>query len=123
MTELTESLKGSNTTSGQSSSVPLISTYVFNDKKERLIDTLDYHIIKWCKLFIDDAQSGWTMPDRDKGLFNAWQRLVPYDPALTKQQRRRLQSLPNDAESLLKTSLNNLGVKDIEVQTYLENHL
>lgn len=121
--DLTESLKGKNTASGQFSSVPLISTYVFDDKNEKLIDTLDYHVIKWCKLFIDDAQSGWTMPNRDKGLFNAWQRLVPYDPALTKQQRTRLQSLPNDAESLLKTSLNKLGVKDIEVQTYLENHL
>ncbi|NQE00125.1 putative inorganic carbon transporter subunit DabA, partial [Staphylococcus xylosus] len=121
--DLTGSLKESNTASGQFSSVPLISTYVFDDKNEKLIDTLDYHVIKWCKLFIDDAQSGWTMPNRDKGLFNAWQRLVPYDPALTKQQRTRLQSLPNDAESLLKTSLNNLGIKDIEIQTYLENHL
>ena len=121
--DLRESLKENNTASEQLTSVPLISTYVFDDKNEKLIDTLDYHVIKWCKLFIDDAQSGWTMPNRDKGLFNAWQRLVPYDPALTKQQRMRLQSLPNDAESLLKVSLKNLGIKDIEVQTYLENHL
>lgn len=103
--------------------VPLKSTYILDEKNERLIDTVDYHTIKWCKLYIDDAQSGWTMPNRDKGLFYAWRRLVAYDPALTKDQRARLKSLPNEAEDLMQQALSYLNISEADAQTYLENHL
>ena len=46
--------------------VPLVSTYLMDKDGRRLIDIVDYHVIKWCKLYLDDAQSGWTMPNREK---------------------------------------------------------
>ncbi|WP_436855543.1 DUF2309 domain-containing protein [Staphylococcus caeli] len=103
--------------------IPLKSTYIVDQNNEKLIDTVDYHMIKWCKLYLDDAQSGWTMPNRDKGLFYAWQQLIVYDPALTKQQRARLKDLPNNASELMDTMLTRLGIAEADIQTYLENHL
>lgn len=103
--------------------VPLKSTYIVDQNNEKLIDTVDYHMIKWCKLYLDDAQSGWTMPNRDKGLFYAWQQLIVHDPALSKQQRVRLKDLPKDASELMDTVLTRLEIAEADIQTYLENHL
>ena len=107
----------------ETNTVPLVSTYITDKNDRRLIDVVDYHVIKWCKLYLDDAQSGWTMPNREKGLFFAWQRLVQHDPALTKQQRSRLKTLPNRAETLIHMVLQKLGIAEAQYQTYLENHL
>ena len=107
----------------ETNSVPLVSTYITDKDDRRLIDIVDYHVIKWCKLYLDDAQSGWTMPNREKGLFFAWQRLVQHDPALSKQQRSRLKTLPNQAETLIHMVLQKLGLAEAQYQTYLENHL
>lgn len=103
--------------------VPLVSTYLMDKDGRRLIDIVDYHVIKWCKLYLDDAQSGWTMPNREKGLFFAWQRLAQHDPALTKQQRVRLKTLPSQAEALIHMVLQKLDIAEAQYQTYLENHL
>src|SRR5699024_2588847 len=98
-------------------SVPLLSTRIVDDKNKKLIDTVDYHVIKWCKLYIDDAQSGWTMPNRDKGLFYAWRRLVQYDPALPKQQRALLKTLPNNSEALIEATLLKLGIAESDMES------
>lgn len=101
----------------------LVSTYITDKNDKKLIDIVDYHVIKWCKLYLDDAQSGWTMPNRDQGLFVAWRRLVQHDPALSKKQRTRLKTLPDNAEDLLEVCLEALGVSEGQIQSYLENHL
>src|SRR5699024_739202 len=101
----------------------LVSTYITDKNDKKLIDKVDYHVIKWCKLYVDDAQSGWTMPNRDQGLFVAWRCLVQHDPALSKKQRTRLKTLPDNAEDLLEVCLEALGVSEGQIQSYLENHL
>jgi len=102
---------------------PLVSSYVLDKDNKKVIDTVDYHIIKWCKLYFDDAQSGWTMPNRERGLFSAWKRLVKHDPALTKSQRLRLKNLPSHPEALIKVVLSKLQITEEQTQTYFENHL
>lgn len=120
---LAQQLEGLDLSSDAKGSMPLLSTSVMDENNNKLIDTVDYHVIKWSKLFIDDAQSGWTMPNREKGLFYSWRRLIQYDPALTKRQRARLKTLPDDAEPLLRTALLKLGIAEVDTQSYLENHL
>lgn len=102
---------------------PLVSSYVLDEDDKKVIDTVDYHIIKWCKLYFDDAQSGWTMPNRERGLFSAWKRLVKHDPALTKSQRLRLKNLPSHPEALIEVVLSKLQITEEQTQTYFENHL
>ncbi|MER0469323.1 YbcC family protein [Bacillus cabrialesii subsp. cabrialesii] len=100
-----------------------ISSYIENQDGERLVDILDQHVIKWSKLYLDDSQAGWTMPNREEGFYRAWQHLIQYDPALSKQQRKRLKGWPQEAHMALQEALFALEIPESEIQTYLEGHL
>ncbi|WP_027409574.1 DUF2309 domain-containing protein [Anoxybacteroides tepidamans] len=84
---------------------------------------LDQQMIKWCKLFLDEGQSAWELPFRDRGLFGAWRQLANYDPALTKEERKRLSDWPDDPERALQRALSYLGVDEEKILHYLEAHL
>ncbi|WP_312097313.1 putative inorganic carbon transporter subunit DabA [Niallia sp.] len=105
------------------SSIQPISSQIENQDRERLINILDYHVIKWCKLYLDDSQAGWEMPHREEGFFRSWHRLVCYDPALSKSQRESLKSWPEEADSALENALKALNIPETEIQSYLEAHL
>jgi uncharacterized protein YbcC (UPF0753/DUF2309 family) len=89
----------------------------------KLDHDLDRHIIKWCKLFLDESQAVWSMPNRDKGFYHAWRELTSYDPALHNKVRKQLRDLPNESEQALKQALLGLEVPISEIQGYLEAHL
>jgi uncharacterized protein len=97
-----------------------VKTY---SQRLKLDHDLDRHIIKWCKLFLDESQAVWSMPNRDKGFYHAWSDLVSHDPALNKNVRKQLKDLPKESEHALKTALMALEVPFSEVQDYLEAHL
>ncbi|REK54220.1 MAG: DUF2309 domain-containing protein [Geobacillus sp.] len=84
---------------------------------------LDHHMIKWCKLFLDESQASWSLPYREKGFYCAWRKLVTNDPALNKEQRERLKDLPQDAEEALRQALIMLGIPHGAMKDYLEAHL
>jgi uncharacterized protein YbcC (UPF0753/DUF2309 family) len=121
--KLAEEFSGLNTGSIENSSIQPISSHLENQDGERLINILDYHVIKWCKLYLDDSQAGWTLPNREKGFYHAWQRLISYDPALSNNQRKRLKGWPQEAHTALKEALIALEIPESEKQTYLEGHL
>ncbi|MED4802696.1 YbcC family protein [Bacillus atrophaeus] len=100
-----------------------ISSYIENQDGERLVNILDHHVIKWCKLYLDDSQAGWTMPNREEGFYRAWQHLIQYDPALSKKQRERLKGWPQEAHLALQEALFALEIPESEIQRYLEGHL
>lgn len=100
-----------------------ISSYIENQDGERLINILDHHVIKWSKLYLDDSQAGWTMPNREEGFYRAWQHLIQYDPALSKKQRERLKGWPQEAHVALQEALFALEIPESEIQCYLEGHL
>lgn len=100
-----------------------ISSYIENQDGEKLVNILDHHVIKWCKLYLDDSQAGWTMPNREEGFYRAWQQLIQYDPALSKKQRERLKGWPQEAHMALQEALFALEIPESEIQTYLEGHL
>ncbi len=90
---------------------------------EEAVQELNRHMIKWCKLFLDQSQAVWGMPDREKGFYHSWRKLAPHDPNLNKKARRLLNRFPKEAESALNNALSFMGIAPDEVQLYLEAHL
>ncbi|WP_078408693.1 DUF2309 domain-containing protein [Priestia abyssalis] len=121
--KLVDKFSGLNTDSIDNSSMQPISSHIENQDGVKLVNILDHHVIKWCKLYLDDSQAGWTMPNREEGFYRAWQRLIQYDPALSKKQRQRLKGWPQDAHTALKEALSALEIPESEIQPYLEGHL
>ncbi|WP_028986784.1 DUF2309 domain-containing protein [Thermicanus aegyptius] len=91
--------------------------------EDRWARALDRHMIKWCKLFLDESQAMWGMPFREQGFFNAWRKLARHDPSLSRAQRERLKQVPENAEDALKQALLNLRVPRTDMERYLEEHL
>ncbi|WP_243296254.1 DUF2309 domain-containing protein [Bacillus litorisediminis] len=120
---LVDKFSGLNTDSFENFPMQPISSHIENKDGQRLVNILDYHVIKWCKLYLDDSQAGWTMPNREEGFYRAWQRLIQYDPALSKKQRESLKGWPKDAHMALKEALFVLEIPESEIQPYLEGHL
>ena len=90
---------------------------------EKVAKDLNSHIIKWCKLFLDESQAVWSMPNREEGFYHAWRRLVQYDPALNHTVRKKLKNLPEEADDALKEALLALEIPYSEIQDYLKAHL
>lgn len=97
--------------------------YVEQVEKGEFANELNVHIIKWCKLYLDESQAVWSMPHREKGFYGAWKTMIPYDPALNYSTRKHLQSLPDDAEHALVKGLTALEIPSSEAQDYFEAHL
>ncbi|MBY0098002.1 DUF2309 family protein [Mesobacillus maritimus] len=84
---------------------------------------LDHQIIKWCKLFLDESQAVWSMPNRENGFYQAWRSLVHHDTSLSREVRKILKNLPQEADQALKSGLLALDVPYSQLQDYLEAHL
>ncbi|WP_102693903.1 DUF2309 domain-containing protein [Rummeliibacillus pycnus] len=91
--------------------------------KESIAEDLNLHIIKWCKLYLDESQAVWSMPNREEGFYRAWKAMIQYDPALNHGIRKQLKTLSEDAEQVLTEVLINLGIPQAQLQDYLEAHL
>ncbi|GED17517.1 DUF2309 domain-containing protein [Aneurinibacillus migulanus] len=121
--KLGEEFSGLNTDNIENFPMQPISSHIENKDGKRLVNILDHHVIKWCKLYLDDSQAGWTMPNREEGFYRAWQRLIQYDPALSKKQRESLKGWPQEVHMALKEALFVLEIPESEIQAYLEGHL
>jgi len=91
--------------------------------KENISEELNLHIIKWCKLYLDESQAVWSMPNREEGFYLAWKAMIQYDPALNHNIRKQLKFLPEDAEHALSEALIELEIPKSKLQDYLEAHL
>lgn len=98
------------------------SVHTYSQRLE-LDQKLNRQMIKWCKLFLDESQAVWSMPDREKGFYQAWRGLVPYDPALDKKIRNQLKNLPNNSVQALKSVFAELKISGSDIQEYIEAHL
>ncbi|MGV3488402.1 MAG: DUF2309 domain-containing protein [Tuberibacillus sp.] len=90
---------------------------------ENTAEYLNFHIIKWCKLFLDENQAVWTLPYRDQGFYGAWRRLVTHDPSLNRMIRKPFKNVPELAEEALVQALLDLNIHPSQFQEYLEAHL
>lgn len=103
-----------------------MQTLSFRCEQQRSVKVereLNRHMIKWCKLFLNESHVAWSLPNRKEGFYRAWHRLVQYDPALNRAQRQFLRNRPQEAVSALKEALTALEISPSQVQQYFEAHL
>jgi uncharacterized protein YbcC (UPF0753/DUF2309 family) len=96
-------------------------------------DTLGTHIvgqindqlIKWCEAFLDEGHATWAMPEREKGLYEAWKTLAAHEwsPCGITDSGRKIAALPNHPEDALLESLEVLGIPSHLRQDYLSLQL
>lgn len=104
-------------------SMPPRSKHIKYKNPHTYLQLLDYHVIKWCKLYLDENQSSWTLPNREQGFFYAWKKLVVHDPALSKAERQTLASFSNNPYDVIAEALALLAIPESSRQGYLESHL
>lgn len=121
--KIVEPIKSLNITGLENYTMQPLSQRVEYKEDGNLAKILDQHMIKWCKLYLDDTQAAWKMPNRDQGFYCSWRRLVQYDPAFTRNQRKRLKDWPKEAHTAIDAALQALNIPRSERQTYLEGHL
>ncbi|RHW31399.1 DUF2309 family protein [Lysinibacillus yapensis] len=92
-------------------------------KGENMTEILNGQMIKWCKLYLDESQAVWSMPNREKGFYTAWKEMVKHDPAVNRLVRSNLNDLPNDATQALAESLLGLEISYLEIEGYFKAHL
>ncbi len=103
-----------------------LQTLSFRLQQQRGVEVehdLNRHLIKWCKLYIGGSHAAWSLPNRSEGFYQAWHRLVQYDPALNRSQRQLLKGWPSEATDALREALAALHIPPSQVQEYLEAHL
>jgi uncharacterized protein YbcC (UPF0753/DUF2309 family) len=103
--------------------IPKKQTVQTYSQRMKIVQKLNRQVIKWCKLFLDESQAVWSMPHREKGFYQAWRDLVPYDPDLEKKIRTQLKDLPKESDLALKSALLGLEIPYSDIQEYLEAHL
>jgi hypothetical protein len=94
---------------------------------DNLIDTINDHMIRWCSAFLDEGMAVWAMPDRERGFYQAWRALAPYDHALRlsgiTDAPGRVRRLPESPEEAIADCLTRLGLPARVWADYLSLHL
>ena len=93
-------------------------------------DLVHATLIPLCAAFLDRGQSHWSMPDREQGLFRAWQSVKlagrSIRPGWLSQLGKRLrdyQARKVDGEDAVLELLEELGVADDERERFIERTL
>ncbi len=92
-----------------------------------LVDRINDQLIKWVAAFLDEGLAGWEMPQREKGLYQAWRQLAQKDLSGTllgiKDFSQKINDLPEDPESAISSSLRYLGIPQEQWSDYLSRQL
>ncbi|GHI00198.1 DUF2309 domain-containing protein [Neobacillus kokaensis] len=103
--------------------VQTLSQRLEQHSDKNVLKELNSQLIKWCKLFLDESQAVWSMPNREKGFYHAWRSLAGFDPGLKAPLRKELKELPEKADDALREALLALEISFTEIKGYLEAHL
>lgn len=104
-------------------SILTMSQRVQQPENESLVENINLHVIKWCKLYLDESLAVWSMPNKEAGFYAAWRQMARYDRTLTQETRKQLDQLNQNAEQALMEVLHNMDIPNTEWQEYLEAHL
>ena len=91
----------------------------------QIVQQINEQMIKWCGAFLDEGHATWAMPEREKGLYEAWKAMASYEwsPCGIKGSGRKIAQLPDYPEDALLESLNALGIPSERLQDYLSLQL
>ncbi|PJD94879.1 MAG: hypothetical protein CK425_09960, partial [Parachlamydia sp.] len=94
------------------------------DIKRKASSKVNREMIKWCQVFLDEGQATITMPEREKGFYQAWALLAPFDRKLRSSNKNEwLESLPSEAEEAIFFCLKRLAIPDEQIEEYLKYSL
>jgi uncharacterized protein len=91
----------------------------------RIVREINDQLIKWCEAFLDEGHATWAMPEREKGLYQAWRILAAHEwsPCGIADSRKKIAGLPEYPEDALLESLDALGIPSDLRQDYLSLQL
>jgi uncharacterized protein YbcC (UPF0753/DUF2309 family) len=91
----------------------------------QIVQQINEQMIKWCGAFLDEGHATWTMPGREKGLYEAWKAMASHEwsPCGIKDSGRKIAQLPDHPEDALLESLYALGIPSEFLQDYLSLQL
>jgi len=91
----------------------------------QIVRQINDQLIKWCEAFLDEGHATWAMPDREKGLYQAWKTIAAYEwsPCGIADSSRKIAALPDYPEDALLESLDALGIPAGLRQDYLSLQL
>ncbi len=91
----------------------------------QIVQQINEQMIKWCAAFLDEGHATWTMPGREKGLYEAWKAMASHEwsPCGIKDSGRKIAQLPNYPEDALLESLDAFGIPSELLQDYLSLQL
>ncbi|MEM8629245.1 MAG: DUF2309 domain-containing protein [Chlamydiota bacterium] len=78
--------------------------------------------IKWLQAYFYEGQAAFPMPGRQKGLYQSWRALAPYDAQIHQGKKERislLSNLPCDPESALTLALSRLRIEEKDRSLFL----
>ena len=91
----------------------------------QIVQQINEQMIKWCGAFLDEGHATWTMPGREKGLYEAWKAMASHEwsPCGIRDSCRKIARLPDHPEDALLESLDALGIPSELLQDYLSLQL
>jgi uncharacterized protein len=90
-----------------------------------IVRQINDQLIKWCEAFLDEGHATWAMPEREKGLYQAWKITAAHEwsPCGIPDSGRKIAALPDYPEDALLESLDSLGIPSGLRQDYLSLQL
>ncbi|NQY80789.1 MAG: DUF2309 domain-containing protein [Candidatus Caenarcaniphilales bacterium] len=85
------------------------------------LDQVNNYTNQFCAGFLDETESIWGMPQRDKGFYYVWKNLILHDPKFSGDSKLKswLGSLPESPEESLSLALTVLGIEEDDRLEYL----
>jgi uncharacterized protein YbcC (UPF0753/DUF2309 family) len=90
-----------------------------------IVRQINDQLIKWCEAFLDEGHATWAMPNREKGMYQAWKSVAAHEwsPCGIADSGRKISALPDYPEDALLESLDVLGIPSDLRQDYLSLQL
>ena len=63
----------------------------------QIVRQINDQLIKWCEAFLDEGHATWVMPEREKGLYQAWKTIAAHEwsPCGIADSGRKIAALPD----------------------------